>query len=88
LVPLIIVVIVVLHLIFLHSTGSSTPIGANLNVDKIPFHPYFTIKDSFIFFVFLLSLILICLVIPYDLGDPENFNEANPLVTPVHIQPE
>ena len=56
--------------------------------DKIPFHPYFTIKDLFGFIVLLLFLTLLTLLNPNLLGDPENFNPANPLVTPLHIQPE
>jgi ubiquinol-cytochrome c reductase cytochrome b subunit len=63
-------------------------LGVERDVDKLPFHPYFTIKDLFGFLVVLILLIRISLVDPYLLGDPENFNPANPLVTPVHIQPE
>lgn len=77
-----------IHLLFLHQTGSNNPLGLNRNSDKIPFHPYFTIKDLFGFFGLLLLLTIITLLSPNILGDPENFNPANPLVTPVHIQPE
>jgi len=55
---------------------------------KIPFHPYFTFKDLVGVLLFLFSLLLISLYAPYRLGDPENFNPANPLSTPPHIQPE
>ena len=79
---------VLIHLLFLHQTGSGNPLGVERDVDKLPFHPYFTIKDLFGFLVVLISLLIISLVEPYLLGDPENFNPANPLVTPVHIQPE
>jgi len=58
------------------------------DIDKIPFHPYFTIKDLFGFLVFLIFLVGLTLLSPNLLGDPENFSPANPLVTPVHIQPE
>ena len=57
-------------------------------VDKIPFHPYFTIKDLVGFLIILICLVLLTLLSPNLLGDPENFNPANPLVTPIHIQPE
>ena len=76
------------HLLFLHQTGRGNPLGVRRNFDKLRFHPYFTTKDLFGFFVILIALSLICLSNPWLLGDPENFIPANPLVTPVHIQPE
>lgn len=86
--PFIVLAITIIHLLFLHQTGSNNPIGLNSNIDKIPFHPYFTFKDIVGFIVILISLILLVLINPYLLGDPDNFIPANPLVTPVHIQPE
>lgn len=86
--PFIIVALVIIHLLFLHQTGSNNPLGTNSNIDKIPFHPYFTFKDIFGFLVITSRLILLSLINPYILGDPDNFTPANPLVTPVHIQPE
>uniref|UniRef100_A0AAU6PTH5 Cytochrome b n=1 Tax=Homidia sp. TaxID=3054010 RepID=A0AAU6PTH5_9HEXA len=76
------------HLLFLHQTGSNNPLGTNSNLEKIPFHPYFSLKDvtGFVFFFWLLMLLV--LTNPFLLGDVENFIPANPLVTPVHIQPE
>lgn len=88
LLPFIIAAITIIHLLFLHQTGSNNPLGINTNINKIPFHPYFTYKDLVGFFVIIFALILLCLVAPYILGDPDNFIPANPLVTPVHIQPE
>jgi ubiquinol-cytochrome c reductase cytochrome b subunit len=72
----------------LHQTGSNNPIGVNRNYDKIPFHPYFSIKDLIGVVICIFIFIIINLTEPRLLGDPENFNPANPLVTPVHIQPE
>nr|APX40731.1 cytochrome b [Longitarsus rutilus] len=86
--PFIIFALMIIHLLFLHQTGSSNPIGVNSNIDKIPFHPYFTFKDTLSMFILLLSLIFLTLSNPYLLGDPDNFIPANPLVTPIHIQPE
>nr|YP_002117917.1 cytochrome b [Oedaleus asiaticus]ACA28991.1 cytochrome b [Oedaleus asiaticus] len=86
--PFIVVGMVMMHLFFLHQTGSNNPIGLNSNIDKIPFHPYFTYKDTITFIILMTSLITLCLMEPYILGDPDNFVPANPLVTPVHIQPE
>jgi len=88
LIPFIILGVVIIHLLFLHQTGSNNPLGIKRDSDKIPFHPYFTIKDLVGFLFILSSLIILTLLSPNLLGDPENFNPANPLVTPVHIQPE
>nr|YP_009489606.1 cytochrome b [Ornithoptera richmondia]SPP23509.1 cytochrome b [Ornithoptera richmondia] len=86
--PFIILMLTMIHLLFLHQTGSNNPLGLNSNYDKIPFHPYFTFKDliGFIILTFILSILI--LSNPYLLGDPDNFIPANPLVTPIHIQPE
>nr|YP_009740990.1 cytochrome b [Sphingonotus ningsianus]QID04017.1 cytochrome b [Sphingonotus ningsianus]QOL00879.1 cytochrome b [Sinophlaeoba bannaensis] len=86
--PFIIAAMVMMHLFFLHQTGSNNPIGLNSNIDKIPFHPYFTYKDTITFIILTMALVMLCLINPYMLGDPDNFVPANPLVTPVHIQPE
>nr|YP_010535011.1 cytochrome b [Meloe proscarabaeus]UYA96978.1 cytochrome b [Meloe proscarabaeus] len=86
--PFIITAMVMIHLLFLHQTGSNNPLGTNSNMDKIPFHPYFTFKDLMGFVIMLSILLCLTLISPYLLGDPDNFTPANPLVTPVHIQPE
>jgi len=86
--PFIVLAIVIIHLLFLHQSGSSNPLGLNINIDKISFHPYFSWKDIIGFIVFITILSLITIINPYILGDPDNFIPANPLVTPVHIQPE
>nr|BAD17868.1 cytochrome b [Dagetichthys lusitanicus] len=88
LLPFIIVAVTLLHLIFLHETGSNNPMGLNTNVDKIPFHPYFSYKDLLGFAMLLIALTLLTLFSPNLLGDPDNFTPANPLVTPPHIKPE
>nr|AXZ71092.1 cytochrome b [Platypeza sp. XL-2018] len=86
--PFIVAAATMIHLLFLHQTGSNNPIGVNSNIDKIPFHPYFTFKDIVGFIIMLMILVLLTLINPYLLGDPDNFIPANPMVTPVHIQPE
>nr|YP_010852936.1 cytochrome b [Coladenia maeniata]WGM81089.1 cytochrome b [Coladenia maeniata] len=86
--PFIIMMLTMIHLLFLHQTGSNNPLGINSNLDKIPFHPFFTLKDLIGVFILFILLILLVLTNPYLLGDPDNFIPANPLVTPVHIQPE
>uniref|UniRef100_A0AAU7GIS9 Cytochrome b n=1 Tax=Cardipennis shaowuensis TaxID=342701 RepID=A0AAU7GIS9_9CUCU len=86
--PFIISALVIIHLMFLHQTGSNNPLGTNSNLDKMPFHPFFTFKDLVGFTTMMSLLIILTLQAPYMLGDPDNFTPANPLVTPVHIQPE
>ena len=88
LIPFIIAGASIVHLLFLHQTGSNNPLGLSSNQSKIPFHPYYSFKDLFGFILVLWTLISIALLNPYLLGDTENFIPANPLVTPVHIQPE
>lgn len=88
LIPFVIVGIVIIHLLFLHQTGSNNPLGLNKNTDKIPFHPYFSVKDILGFAIIIIALVVLTLKEPYILRDPDNFTPANPLVTPVHIQPE
>nr|UXL88795.1 cytochrome b [Bombyx mandarina] len=88
LLPFIILMLTMIHLLFLHQTGSNNPLGLNSNLDKIPFHPFFTFKDLIGFIILIKMLTLLTLINPYLLGDPDNFTPANPLVTPVHIQPE
>lgn len=88
LLPFVIAAATLLHLLFLHETGSNNPLGLNSNVDKIPFHPYFTYKDLLGFVLLLLALSSLALFSPNYLGDPDNFTPANPLVTPPHIKPE
>nr|YP_009859884.1 cytochrome b [Ostrinia zealis]YP_010044345.1 cytochrome b [Ostrinia nubilalis]Q8WBV2.1 RecName: Full=Cytochrome b; AltName: Full=Complex III subunit 3; AltName: Full=Complex III subunit III; AltName: Full=Cytochrome b-c1 complex subunit 3; AltName: Full=Ubiquinol-cytochrome-c reductase complex cytochrome b subunit [Ostrinia nubilalis]ACL35658.1 cytochrome b [Ostrinia furnacalis]ACL35660.1 cytochrome b [Ostrinia orientalis]ACL35661.1 cytochrome b [Ostrinia scapulalis]ACL35663.1 cytochrome b len=86
--PFIILMMTMIHLLFLHQTGSNNPLGINSNLDKIPFHPFFTFKDMIGFIIISFLLIFLTLTNPYLLGDPDNFTPANPLVTPIHIQPE
>lgn len=78
----------IIHLLFLHQTGSNNPLGVSSNGDKVPFHIYYSRKDSVGFIILLITLVGIALFRPNLLGDPENFIPANPLVTPVHIKPE
>jgi len=86
--PFIVAGISTIHLLFLHQTGSNNPIGLNSNLEKIPFHPYYSFKDLLGFGIIAWCLIILALTNPYLLGDTENFIPANPLVTPIHIQPE
>lgn len=87
-IPFVILALIILHIIFLHETGSSNPLGLPINSDKIPFYPYFLIKDLLGYLVFFIIFRIIILFFPYILNDPDNFIPANPINTPIHIQPE
>nr|NP_955665.1 cytochrome b [Auxis rochei]BAD06733.1 cytochrome b [Auxis rochei] len=86
--PFVIAAMTILHLLFLHETGSNNPIGLNSSADKISFHPYFSYKDLLGFAILLVALASLALFSPNLLGDPDNFTPANPMVTPPHIKPE
>nr|AEP22052.1 cytochrome b [Cervus albirostris] len=86
--PFIIAALAMVHLLFLHETGSNNPTGIPSNADKIPFHPYYTIKDILGILLLVLFLMLLVLFAPDLLGDPDNYTPANPLNTPPHIKPE
>nr|ABA60364.1 cytochrome b [Calyptophilus tertius] len=88
LLPFLIVGLTLVHLTLLHDTGSNNPMGIPSDCDKIPFHPYYTIKDVLGFVLMLTLLVSLALFSPNLLGDPENFTPANPLATPPHIKPE
>nr|UGN61379.1 cytochrome b [Typhlocybinae gen. 1 sp. 2 BY-2021a] len=86
--PFIIAMVTMIHIFFLHSTGSNNPTGLKSNMDKIPFHPYFSIKDIMGVIMVVMMVMMLSLAEPYLLSDPDNFINANPMVTPIHIQPE
>jgi quinol-cytochrome oxidoreductase complex cytochrome b subunit len=90
LLPFVILGAVVLHVLALHQHGSNNPLGIDAKgpQDKIPFHPYYTIKDMFGLGVFLILFAGFVFFAPNFLGHPDNYIEANPLVTPPHIVPE
>nr|AGS19744.1 cytochrome b [Carollia brevicauda] len=88
LLPFVVAALVMVHLLFLHETGSNNPTGIPSDSDMIPFHPYYTIKDILGFLVMLTALSTLVLFSPDLLGDPDNYTPANPLSTPPHIKPE
>ncbi|MGI4800118.1 MAG: cytochrome b [Janthinobacterium lividum] len=90
LLPFMIFGVVFLHVVALHITGSNNPLGIDVKSpqDTIPFHPYYTTKDSVGLCVFLLVFAILVFFLPNLLGDPDNYITANPLVTPAHIAPE
>ena len=90
LLPFIIVFIAIIHLISLHRFGSNNPTGVEIKSDKdaIPFHPYHTIKDLVGIGFLLVPFCIFVFFLPNYLGHPDNYIEADPMVTPMHIVPE
>ena len=90
LMPFVIVGVVALHMISLHQHGSNNPLGIDAKgpQDKIPFHPYYTVKDMFGLCAFLTIFAGFVFFAPNFFGEPENYIPADPLVTPPHIVPE
>lgn len=88
LLPFVLAALVVMHLIALHTHGSNNPLGITGNLDRLPFHPYFTFKDLVTVFFFILALSFFIFYAPNVLGHPDNYIMANPMQTPASIVPE
>jgi len=89
--PFIILGLVILHIWALHVPGNNNPIGIEIkkpSKDTVPFHPYITVKDLFALSVFLIIFSGFVFFSPNILGHPDNYIEANPMITPTHIVPE
>jgi ubiquinol-cytochrome c reductase cytochrome b subunit len=86
--PFVLIAGVIIHIMFLHQTGSNNPLGINRDSDRIPFHKYYSIKDILGYILTLTLFFSLLIFAPNIFTDPENFLIANPLVTPIHIQPE
>lgn len=90
LLPFIIFFFVLLHFSFLHINGSTNPslLSSNINKHYLSLYPYFIIKDLFGLSIFLIPFFIIVFFYPEYLNHPDNYIEANPMVTPEHIVPE
>jgi len=86
--PFVIVGAVLIHLVLLHEVGSSNPLGLTLKTENVPFYPYFYVKDLFGLMVLFLIFFTFVFYYPNTLGHPDNYIEANPMKTPLHIVPE
>nr|AAL86420.1 cytochrome b [Rhadinaea flavilata] len=86
--PFIIISLSSIHIFLLHNEGSNNPLGTNSDIDKIPFHPYHSYKDTLMLTLLITLLFIILTFYPNIFNDPENFSKANPMVTPQHIKPE
>lgn len=87
-VPFVLAGLMLLHLVLLHEHGSNNPLGINTTIEKISFGPYFWIKDLFALTCFIVFFSYFVVNVPNLLGHPDNYIEAQPLVTPPHIVPE
>ena len=90
LLPFVIFGVVILHIWALHVTGNNNPTGIEVkdSKDTISFHPYYTVKDLFAYVVFLVMFCYFIFYNPNILGHPDNYIEADPMLTPAHIVPE
>ena len=88
LIPFLIAAVVFIHLTLLHENGSNNPLGITSLYDRVQFYPYFYVKDLFGFFIFVFLFSFFVIYAPNYMGHPDNYIEANPLVTPAHIVPE
>ena len=90
LLPFVIAGLVGLHIWALHVPGNNNPLGIDVKgpQDTVPFHPYYTIKDLFYLSLFVIVFAVFVFEYPNLLGHPDNYVQANPLVTPPDIVPE
>jgi len=91
LMPFLIFGLVVLHIWALHIPGNNNPVGIDIkkpSKETVPFHPYIVIKDFYALLIFLIIFSGFVFFVPNVLGHPDNYIEANPMVTPSHIVPE
>jgi len=96
LLPFVILGLTILHIWAFHTTGNNNPTGVEVRRDSVevvkkdtvPFHPYYTIKDTYALVLFLILFVVVVFFMPNYLGHPDNYIEANPLATPAHIVPE
>lgn len=86
--PFVIAGAVLIHLVLLHEVGSNNPLGLTLKTENVPFYPYFYTKDLFGLMMLLFIFFIFVFYYPNTLGHPDNYIEANPMKTPLHIVPE
>jgi len=86
--PFLMVGLRVVHLVLLHEEGSRDPLGLDANVDKVVFHPYYTVKDFMGILMFFFVLLGVIFLYPSLFLEADNLTPANPLSTPAHIKPE
>jgi ubiquinol-cytochrome c reductase cytochrome b subunit len=88
LLPFLTVAVSIIHLILLHKEGSNNPLGTDYYGDYVSFFPFFLVKDSFAFSIFLIVYGNFIFYNPEYLNHPDNYVRANPIKTPLHVVPE
>ena len=88
LLPFVLAALAAMHMLTIHTHGSSNPLGITGNLDRIPFHPYFIFKDLVTIIFFILALSFFIFYAPNVLGHSDNYIMANPMQTPASIVPE
>ncbi len=90
LMPFVIAGVVGLHIWALHVPGNNNPLGIDVKgpQDMVPFHPYYTVKDGFFLVLFIIVYLAFVFYAPNFFGNPDNYIQANPMVTPTDIVPE
>lgn len=86
--PFVIVSLSLIHISILHQNGSNNPLGLDSSIDKVVMYPYFIIKDLLGLILFVIFFSVFVYFYPNVLGHPDNYIEANSMVTPAHIVPE
>jgi len=86
--PFVLSALALVHMMTLHTNGSSNPLGLSSNGDKLPMHPYFLFKDLVTMFVFMGAIVGVVCYAPNLLGHSDNYIPANPMSTPSSIVPE
>nr|UWI71679.1 cytochrome b [Strongyloides fuelleborni fuelleborni] len=87
LLPWVLFLLIMAHLVMLHSTGSTSSLYCHGDYDKVNFYPYYFVKDGYNIIVFMVFIMFV-LIYPYFFSDPEMFIQADPMTSPVHIVPE
>ena len=96
LLPFVIAGLVAVHIWAFHTTGNNNPSGVEVRrgsmdevkKDTVPFWPFYVVKDLYALAVILIVFVILVFFMPNFQGHPDNYIEANPLVTPAHIVPE
>nr|YP_010693881.1 cytochrome b [Morishitium polonicum]WCD42518.1 cytochrome b [Morishitium polonicum] len=81
--------LILVHLFYLHKSGSNNPLFVSGGYgDVVFFHSFYTFKDGFLLFCLFYVCLWFFLISPDFVLDVESYVEADPLMTPESIKPE